>query len=123
MTQINSYRDLETWQEGITLVELCYAASSSFPRDEMFGLTQQLRRAAVSIPCNVAEGHRRLSRQAYLNHLSIALGSEAEVETCLVLANRLGFLPENDLRRLEFTAAGVRRLLFGLVRSLKHTDP
>ncbi|MBI3263378.1 MAG: four helix bundle protein [Acidobacteria bacterium] len=123
MGQLKSYRDLETWQEGITLVERCYDASSRFPREEMFGLTQQLRRAAVSIPCNIAEGHRRLTRQAYLNHLSIALGSQAEVETCLVLANRLGFLTGDDLRRLEASAASVRRLLFGLVRSLKRTDP
>lgn len=123
MREILSYRDLDTWREGMTLAELSYAASAKFPVAERFGLGQQLRRAAVSIPCNVAEGHSRRSRQAYLNHLSIALGSEGEVETCLELARRLGFLTEADLKRLEACAGDVRRLLFALIRALNKANP
>ncbi len=73
MASIENYRDLDTWQASMRLTELCYSVSASFPKSEILGLTQQMRRAAVSIPCNVAEGHRRRSRQAFLNHLSIAL--------------------------------------------------
>ena len=71
-----SFRDLEVWQESMTLVEEIYALSKRFPADERFGLTSQLRRAAVSIPSNIGEGARRKRRKAFLNHLDIALGSQ-----------------------------------------------
>lgn len=118
MASIKDYRDLDTWQESMRLAELCYSTSGSFPKSEVFGLTQQMRRAAVSIPSNVAEGHRRRTRQAFVNHLSIALGSEAEVETCALLAHKVGFMGASDLAKLETQATTVRRLLFALVRSL-----
>jgi len=82
MGQINSYRDLEVWQLGIELVLDCYAVTNRFPAHERFGLTSQARRAAVSIPSNIAEGHNRRSPRstnAYRNHVSIALGSGGDL--------------------------------------------
>ena len=78
-----TYRDLETWQVSMTLVERCYDTTRPFPRDERFGLTAQMRRAAVSIPSNVAEGACRRKTNVYLNHVSIALGAHGELETCI----------------------------------------
>ena len=81
MSQIKSYRDLEVWREAMNLVELCYRVTASFPRAEKFELSRQLRRSAISIPSNVAEGLSRRSTGAYVNHLGISLGSQAELET------------------------------------------
>ena len=78
------------------LVEVCYKTTAAFPRAELYGLTSQLRRAAVSIPSNVAEGHGRRTTKAYLNHVSIAIGSHAELATCIELAGRLDFLPPSE---------------------------
>jgi four helix bundle protein len=78
---IRSYRDLEAWQRAMLLVLEAYRVSEGFPRSERFGLTHQLRRAVVSVPSNIAEGHSRRARQAYINHVNIALGSLAEFET------------------------------------------
>lgn len=99
------------------LVERCYRVTASFPKGEMYGLTSQLRRAAVSIPSNVAEGYCRRNTKVYANHVSIALGSHAEVETCIELARRLGFIADEE-GELEQTTVSVGRLLSGLFRSL-----
>jgi four helix bundle protein len=74
-----TYRDLVVWKQGMDLTEQCYKATAPFPRSELYGLTSQLRRASVSIPSNIAEGHGRRSTKAYLNHVSIAIGSQAEL--------------------------------------------
>src|SRR5882757_7910126 len=86
------YKDLDAWKLAMVLVERCYTISANFPREERYGLTSQLRRAAVSIPSNVAEGHCRRTTKVYANHVSIALGSHGELETCIELSSRLGFL-------------------------------
>jgi len=100
MSEIQSYRDLDVWNLGMELVLDCYALTSRFPAQERFGLTAQTRRAAVSIPSNVAEGHNRRSphsHNAYRNHVSIALGSNGELDTTLEIALRLGYLRSADL--------------------------
>jgi len=79
--EIKNYRDLRVWQSGMDLVVMVYELSDKFPAKEMYGLTSQIRRAAVSVPSNIAEGHTRESTQEYLHHLSIAQASLAEVET------------------------------------------
>ena len=89
MSEIRSYRDLIAWQEGVALVEGCYRFSSGFPKEELFGLTSQLRRAAVSIPANIAEGYGRKSKGSYVAFLRNAQGSLKELETHLMLAQRL----------------------------------
>src|SRR5262245_58137642 len=90
-----TYRDLEAWQLGIDLVVRCYRTTAAFPATELYGLTSQVRRAAVSIPSNIAEGHCRKTTKAYINHVSIALGSHGELETCIELVSRLGFIAES----------------------------
>ena len=89
MAVVKTYRELEVWQAGMDLVEVVYAVTRTFPRDELFGLTAQTRRATISVPSNIAEGACRRTTGAFLNHVSIALGSHAEVETCLEIAIRL----------------------------------
>ena len=101
------------------LAEQCYKATASFPKSELYGLTGQLRRASVSIPSNVAEGHGRRSTKAYLNHVSIAIGSQAEFASCFELAARLGFVDEGSRKRVVALSDSVGRLLYGLHRALK----
>jgi len=114
-----TYRDLEVWQKAMDLVELCYRVTASFPRSELYGLTSQVRRASVSIPSNIAEGHCRRSTRAYANHVSIALGSHGEFETCVELSRRLGFLPTADQQNVATATASVGRLLNGLYSALE----
>jgi four helix bundle protein len=115
----STYRDLEVWQIGMTLVERCYVATKAFPRSEEFGLTSQMRRAAISIPANVAEGACRKSSAVFRNHLTVALGSQAELETCTEIARRLGYLSEAARIELVDHCARVGRLLNGLHHSLR----
>jgi four helix bundle protein len=119
MASKTAYRKLETWQVSMTFVEACYKATRRFPREELYGLTSQLRRAAVSIPSNVAEGYCRRNTKVYANHVSIALGSHGELETCLELAFRLTFLTQPEYEALETQAASVGRLLNALHESLE----
>jgi four helix bundle protein len=88
---VKSFRDLDVWRLGLDLAEATYQCTSSFPKSELFGLTAQMRRAAVSIPSNIAEGRARSSTKEFLQFLSIALGSLAELETQFELAVRLGY--------------------------------
>jgi four helix bundle protein len=115
---VHSYRDLEVWQRAMTLVEGCYGAAKQLPDDERFGLSAQLRRAAISVPSNIAEGSCRPTR-AFVNHVTIALGSLAEVETCLEIAVRLGYLTGSRAGPLLDLAGEGGRMLHGLARSLK----
>jgi len=123
MARVKTYRDLEAWQTGMTLVERCYAATKSFPTDERYGLTAQLRRAAVSIPTNIAEGACRRTTPAYLNHVSIALGSHGELETCVEIGFRLGYLSQATRDGLFDTADSTGRLLNGLLHALESRLP
>jgi four helix bundle protein len=114
-----TYRDLEAWQLGMDLVEQCYRVTATFPNSELHGLTSQMRRAAVSIPSNVAEGHCRHSTKVFINHVDIALGSHGEFETCVEVATRLGFLSRPEQKKTLQTSDSVGRLLNGLYRSLE----
>src|SRR5688572_4846658 len=109
----NSFRDLDVWREAMMLVEEVYMASRQFPADERFGLTSQLRRAAISIPSNIGEGSRRKRRKAFLNHLDIALGSQSEVEVQIELAVRLGYLEARACSKIQDRVARVGRMLNG----------
>lgn len=91
MSDIRSFRDLKVWQRGMSVAEAAYRLTQGFPVEERFGLTSQIRRAAVSIPANIAEGHGRGTRAAYASFLRIARGSLRELETHLLLAERLNF--------------------------------
>ncbi|MBL8206782.1 MAG: four helix bundle protein [Blastocatellia bacterium] len=117
---IQSYRDLLVWQKAMDLVAECYRLSESFPKTEIYGLASQLRRAAVSIPANIAEGHGREHLGDYLHHLSIANGSLMEVETHLLLAEKLSFLTSPQTDPALSATAEASRMLSGLIRSLKN---
>jgi four helix bundle protein len=103
------------------LVEDVYRLSRAFPSDERFGLTAQLRRAAVSIPSNIGEGARRKRRKAYLHHLDVALGSQGEVDVQLEIARRLSYLSASDHRKIVERVDRVGRMLNGLIASLQPT--
>jgi four helix bundle protein len=115
-----TFRDLEAWQQGMDLVERCYDLTRSFQTSELYGLASQLRRAAVSIPANIAEGHGRRSTRAFRNRVSIAIGSHAEVATYIELARRLGFLDAAATEQLLERSNSVGRLLYGFYRAIAH---
>jgi len=115
---IASFRDLMVWKKSITLAEAAYALASSLPRREQFELAAQIRRAATSVPANIAEGHNRRARRAYANHIAIALGSLAEVESHIELAARLDLVDRTTAQRFFEQAAEVNRMLHGLARAL-----
>jgi len=113
---------LEVWRLAMNLAQMCYEKTAEFPKRETYGLASQIRRAAVSISSNIAEGHSRRTRQAYLNHLSIALGSQAEVETQVELSCRLNLLTEKSAQEILGIAEQVGRMLHGLIHSLEQKD-
>lgn len=116
---VRSFRDLKVWQRSVDLVVKVYEASRALPRAEIYGLTAQLRRSAVSIPSNIAEGHGREHLGDYLHHLSIANGSLMEVETQVTIASRLGYLSPQAARQILDSSGELGRMLAGLIRSLK----
>ena len=119
MPHSKAFRDLKVWQRSMDLVERIYQVSAAFPKDERFGLTAQIRRAAVSVPSNIGEGSRRKKRNAFLNHLDIALGSQAEVEVQLEIAQRLHFLKPADYKETQVAVEEIGRMLNGLIVSLQ----
>jgi four helix bundle protein len=118
MGKINSFRDLEVWQLGMDLVESVYRISAGFPKTETYGLTTQLKRAAVSVPSNIAEGHTRASTKEYLNHLSMAQASLAEAATQLGIAARLGYIPSTELAPRLDEIGILGRMLYALRNAL-----
>ena len=116
--EISSYRDLHAWQRALELVEEIYQVSSLFPSDERFGLTSQIRRAAVSVPSNIAEGYGRRRTGHYLHHLDIANGSLKEVETQLIIAGRLKFVDKEQAQKAWSLLQETGKILTGLTRSL-----
>ena len=115
---VQHYRQLEVWQFAMELAEKCYLATREFPKQELFGLVSQIRRAAGSIPANIAEGQGREHTKEFLNHLSMARGSLLEWETHLLLSQRVGFLDQAELERLLAVAERISRMLSGLRASL-----
>ena len=114
--KVRDFTDLLVWQRAIEFGRLVYHLSSSFPNDERFGLTAQVRRAAVSVAPNIAEGHAR-RRKEFCYFLSIARGSTAEVESQLLFAVELGYLPIADVRPARALAGELHRMLASLIRS------
>lgn len=116
--KVRTYQELIVWQKAMDLVEEVYDISRGFPREEIYGLTSQIRRAAVSIPSNIAEGQGRRTTPDFLRHLSIAYGSLLEVETQTLIASRLSYLAKEKCHDLFTRTAEVERLLNGLMSSL-----
>jgi four helix bundle protein len=119
---VRDYTELVVWQKAIDLVESVYRLTGRFPKEEIYGLTAQMRRSAVSIPSNIAEGQGRRTTRDFLNFLSIAYGSLHELETQAVIANRLQYLSETDKCGLFEASAETGRLLSGLSNALRKKE-
>ncbi len=118
MPRIEGYKDLIAWQKAMDLVEVIYRVTRQFPIEERFGLTSQIRRAAVSVPSNIAEGYSRPGRNDYIRFLDIARGSANEIETQLLIAERLALVKHEKLTGIFDLVQEVQRILKGLVNSL-----
>jgi four helix bundle protein len=115
---VKSFRDLVVWQKAMEVVKLVYAYTGSLPKEEIYGLTSQIRRAAVSIPSNIAEGYQRRNRKEFLQFLGIAYGSSAEVETQLILINEIYALGSDDFKSISFKLAEVQKILNAFLSKL-----
>ncbi len=115
---ISSFRDLRVWQAGLDLVESVYRLTQAFPSHELYGLAAQMRRAAVSVPSNIAEGHTREHSREYLHHLSMAQASLAELETQLEIARRLEYLSRDQLEKTLNEASALGKQLYSLRNAL-----
>jgi four helix bundle protein len=116
--RVASYRDLIVWQRAMDLVDYVYRITSTWPASEVYGLTSQARRAAVSVPANIAEGQSRNGRREFVHHLGIARGSLSEVETLLLIGSRQRYVADDHLRSLLARSTEVGKLLRGLLQSL-----
>ena len=116
---IQNYQELEVWQVAMQLAEDCYKVTRTFPKDELFGMTSPIRRAAASIPANIAEGQGRQSTKEFMNFLSIARGSLKEVETHLILSKRVGLMTEAQLTPLLNLTNRISRMLSNLRKALE----
>jgi four helix bundle protein len=120
---IKSYRDLRVWQEAMSLAEACYRLTGGFPREEQFGFTTQIRRSAGSIAANIAKGHGRESTGSFVQSLRISQGSLKELETHIILAERVGLLPASDLRAQLSQCESLGKMVRALIRSLQDKSP
>ena len=113
--KIKSFKDLRIWQEGINLVKDIYILTKGFPKDEMYGLTSQMRRCSVSIPSNIAEGFRRYHNKEYKQFLYITLGSCAELETQVIISHELGYIKEESkeeiIEKIQYICKMTSRLI------------
>ncbi len=116
MGKSTTHKDLDIWKRGIEFVERIYKITADFPREEIYGLVSQLRRAAISYPSNIAEGAARSSKKEYIQYLYISLASLSEIETQLIISKRLDYLKGNDLFE-EIDA--LRKMTLSLIRYLK----
>ncbi|MCC6412642.1 MAG: four helix bundle protein [Saprospiraceae bacterium] len=117
MTKLRSYRDLHVWMKSMQLVEKVYLETKNFPADEKYTLTSQIRRSAISIPSNIAEGQGRNTDGEFLQFLGIASGSLSELETQIELSVRLGYMPNDTALNLMCDEVG--KMLTGLIKSIK----
>lgn len=114
-----SYRDLKVWQEAMSLAAACYELTRTFPKEEVYGMTSQIRRASASIAANIAEGHGRETTASFVHFLRTAQGSLKELETHLILATRVKLAPSDRIEPLMAQCDGVGRMLRALTRSLQ----
>ena len=116
---MTSFKDLEVWKRGIDLVEDVYSLTAKFPANEQFGLVSQMRRAAVSIPSNIAEGQGRKNTKEFIQFLYIAKGSLAEIETQLIICERLKFIADAQVQIEKMKV--MRMMLIGLINKLSNS--
>ena len=116
---ISSFRELRVWQLGMDLTERVYLLTNSFPKSEVYGLTSQIRRSAVSVPSNLAEGHGRASTKEFLQFIAIAFGSLCELETQILLSHRLKYIETSDLETTLSLLTETSKTIRGLQKALK----
>jgi len=116
--QVRNYKDLIVWQKAMDLVFDVYRVTAAFPREEVYGLTNQLRRSAVSVPSNIAEGHGRATKGEFIQFLCHSRGSLLELETQVLIASSLGYLDNSQQELLQTNIAEIARILNGLLSSL-----
>ncbi|MGA2070248.1 MAG: four helix bundle protein [Sedimentisphaerales bacterium] len=114
-----NFKNIKAWQFSDDLTVEIYSVTKTFPKEELYGITSQLRRAAVSVPTNIAEGANREHQKEYFHFLNIAFGSVAEVEYLLHLANRLGYLQNSVYKKMEELQTTVAKTLYGLIVAVK----
>jgi four helix bundle protein len=116
---LKNYQDLKVWQKSYQLCITIYRITKHFPKDERYGLTSQIRRSAVSVPSNIAEGYGRKTTREYVKSLYIAYGSHCELETQSVLSKDLGYIKTEDFEALQKDIGEVERMLKALIKSLE----
>lgn len=119
MSDINDFKDLRIWQKGISIAEKCYFLTRLFPKDELYGMVQQIRRSAVSIPANIAEGYGRSYTKEYLRFLNIARGSINELETHLILSERVGLCERKEVEIIISLLREESRMITSLIKKLE----
>jgi four helix bundle protein len=117
--KVSTYRELIVWQKAMQLVKEIYFLTETFPRDETYGLASQIQRAAVSIPSNIAEGYVRKHKKEYLHHLSIALGSAAELETQLLICQELNKLNHLNFSQAESLNTEILKMLYVMIEKVE----
>ena len=117
---LKNYKDLKVWQKAYQLCVKIYKITKRFPKEEIYGLTSQLRRASISVPSNIAEGYGRQTTKEYIQALYIAYGSNCELETQILLSGDLGYVETEDLEEIQKDLGDVERMLKGLIKSLKN---
>ncbi|MES1157377.1 MAG: four helix bundle protein [Alphaproteobacteria bacterium] len=122
MSAISSYRDLLVWKQAIDLAVDLYAATRAWPKDELYGLTSQVRRSATSVAANIAEGYGRENKGSYVQFLKVAQGSLKELETHLIIAERIGIVQTDAANRLLGQCESIGKLLRALMRKVQQSD-
>ena len=116
---LKNYKDLTVWQKAYQLCLEIYKLTKTFPKEEIYGLSSQMRRAAVSIPSNIAEGYGRKTTPEYIQSLYIAYGSICELETQLLLSGDLGYIKEKEMEKIQQDVGDIERMLKALIKSLR----
>lgn len=114
MTNLKTHRDLDCWQRAINLVTVIYKTTAKYPKEEIYGITSQIRRSAVSVPSNIAEGASRSSKNEFSHFLSISLGSLSELETQIIISQNLFFIENNESELILDEISIIKRMLIGL---------
>jgi len=120
---VKTHYDLNVWNDSIILVKEIYKITAKFPKEEIYSLTSQIKRAVISIPSNVAEGASRQTDKEFIQFLYIALGSTSEVETQIIIAKELGFIDNDELNYLLKKLEKIKKMLNGLIKHLKNKYP
>jgi four helix bundle protein len=119
MSDVNDFKDLKIWQKGMDIAEKCYLLTKIFPKDELYGMVQQIRRSAASIPANIAEGYGRRTTAEYIRFLNIAKGSINELETHIILSQRVALCKQIDIESIIDLVKEESKMIVALIKKLE----